>query len=75
MIEYTEMENQIEEIKRKIDIVEFIGSFITLKKRAGTSKPFVHFIRKKVLHLLSLRIAVFGTVLAPAEKVGMRSSF
>lgn len=41
------MENQIEEIKRKIDIVEFIGSFITLKKAGRNYKAVCPFHREK----------------------------
>lgn len=41
------MENQIEEIKRKIDIVEFIGGFITLKKAGRNFKAVCPFHREK----------------------------
>jgi DNA primase len=41
------MENQIEEIKRKIDIVEFIGSFITLKKAGRNFKAICPFHQEK----------------------------
>lgn len=41
------MENQIEEIKRKIDIVEFIGSFITLKKAGRNFKAVCPFHQEK----------------------------
>jgi DNA primase len=43
----TRMENQIEEIKRKIDIVEFIGSFITLKKAGRNFKAVCPFHQEK----------------------------
>lgn len=41
------MENPIEEIKRKIDIVEFIGSFITLKKAGRNFKAVCPFHQEK----------------------------
>ena len=41
------MDNQIEEIKRKIDIVEFIGSFITLKKAGRNFKAVCPFHQEK----------------------------
>ena len=41
------MENPIEEIKRKIDIVEFIGSFITLKKAGRNFKTTCPFHQEK----------------------------
>ncbi|MFA5770700.1 MAG: DNA primase [Patescibacteria group bacterium] len=41
------MENQIEEIKRKIDIVEFIGNFITLKKAGRNFKAVCPFHQEK----------------------------
>jgi len=41
------MENQIDEIKRKIDIVEFIGSFITLKKAGRNYKAVCPFHQEK----------------------------
>jgi len=41
------MENQIEEIKRKIDIVEFIGGFITLKKAGRNFKAVCPFHQEK----------------------------
>ncbi len=41
------MENQIEEIKKKIDIVEFIGSFITLKKAGRNFKAVCPFHQEK----------------------------
>ena len=41
------MENQIEEIKRKVDIVEFIGSFITLKKAGHNFKAVCPFHQEK----------------------------
>lgn len=41
------MENQIDEIKRKIDIVEFIGSFITLKKAGRNFKAICPFHQEK----------------------------
>jgi len=41
------MENQIDEIKRKIDIVEFIGSFITLKKTGRNFKAVCPFHQEK----------------------------
>lgn len=41
------MENQIEEIKRKIDIVEFIDSFITLKKAGRNFKAICPFHQEK----------------------------
>ncbi len=41
------MENQIEEIKRKIDIVEFIGGFITLKKAGHNFKAVCPFHQEK----------------------------
>ncbi|MCR4276985.1 MAG: DNA primase [Candidatus Roizmanbacteria bacterium] len=41
------MENQIDEIKRKIDIVEFIGSFITLKKAGRNFKAVCPFHQEK----------------------------
>lgn len=41
------MNNQIEEIKRKIDIVEFIGGFITLKKAGRNFKAVCPFHQEK----------------------------
>jgi len=41
------MENAIEEIKKKIDIVEFIGSFITLKKAGKNFKAICPFHQEK----------------------------
>ena len=41
------MENQIEEIKKKIDIIEFIGSFITLKKVGRNFKANCPFHQEK----------------------------
>lgn len=41
------MENQIEEIKRKIDIVDFIGGFITLKKAGRNYKAVCPFHQEK----------------------------
>src|SRR3989339_1286194 len=41
------MENQIEEIKKKIDIIEFIGSFITLKKSGVNFKANCPFHQEK----------------------------
>lgn len=41
------MENPIEEIKKKIDIVEFIGSFITLKKAGRNFKAVCPFHKEK----------------------------
>ena len=41
------MENQIEEIKSKIDIVEFIGNFITLKKAGRNFKAVCPFHQEK----------------------------
>ena len=41
------MENQIEEIKKKIDIIEFIGSFITLKKTGRNFKANCPFHQEK----------------------------
>ncbi len=41
------MENPIEEIKKKIDIVEFIGSFITLKKAGRNFKAVCPFHQEK----------------------------
>ena len=41
------MENQIEEIKRKVDIVEFIGNFITLKKAGRNFKAICPFHQEK----------------------------
>jgi len=41
------MENQIEEIKRKIDIIEFIGNFITLKKAGRNFKAVCPFHQEK----------------------------
>jgi DNA primase len=41
------VENQIEEIKRKIDIVEFIGNFITLKKAGRNFKAVCPFHQEK----------------------------
>ena len=41
------MENQIDEIKRKIDIAEFIGSFITLKKAGRNFKAVCPFHQEK----------------------------
>src|SRR3989339_479323 len=41
------MENQIEEIKRKIDIVEFIGNFVTLKKAGRNFKAVCPFHQEK----------------------------
>ncbi|EKE14062.1 MAG: hypothetical protein ACD_12C00689G0003 [uncultured bacterium] len=41
------MENQIEEIKRKVDIVEFIGGFITLKKAGRNFKAVCPFHQEK----------------------------
>ena len=47
MIEYSQMENQIEEIKGKIDIVDFIASFITLKKAGRNFKAVCPFHQEK----------------------------
>ena len=41
------MDNQIEEIKRKIDIVEFVGGFITLKKAGRNFKAVCPFHQEK----------------------------
>ncbi len=41
------MENAVEEIKKKIDIVEFIGSFITLKKTGRNFKAVCPFHQEK----------------------------
>lgn len=41
------MENQVEEVKRKIDIVEFIGSFITLKKGGRNFRALCPFHQEK----------------------------
>lgn len=41
------MENPVEEIKRKIDIVDFIGSFITLKKTGRNFKAVCPFHQEK----------------------------
>lgn len=41
------MDNSIEEIKRKIDIVEYIGSFITLKKAGRNFKAVCPFHNEK----------------------------
>ncbi len=41
------MENPIEEIKKKIDIVEFIGNFITLKKAGRNFKAVCPFHQEK----------------------------
>jgi len=41
------MENQVEEIKRRLDIVEFIGSFITLKKTGRNFKAVCPFHQEK----------------------------
>lgn len=41
------MENQIEEIKSKVDIVEFIGGFITLKKAGRNFKAICPFHQEK----------------------------
>ena len=41
------IENPIEEIKRKIDIVDFIGSFITLKKTGRNFKALCPFHQEK----------------------------
>lgn len=41
------MENPIEEIKKKIDIVEFIGSFVTLKKAGRNFKAVCPFHQEK----------------------------
>ncbi|MGB9883044.1 MAG: DNA primase [Microgenomates group bacterium] len=41
------MDNQIEEIKRKIDIVDFIGSFINLKKTGRNYKAICPFHQEK----------------------------
>jgi len=41
------MDNQIEEIKRRIDIVEFLGSFITLKKAGRNYKALCPFHQEK----------------------------
>lgn len=41
------MENSIEDIKKRIDIVEFIGSFITLKKAGRNFKALCPFHREK----------------------------
>src|SRR3989339_2003054 len=41
------MENQIDEIKKKIDIIDFIGSFITLKKSGRNFKANCPFHQEK----------------------------
>ncbi|MBI2641501.1 DNA primase [Candidatus Roizmanbacteria bacterium] len=41
------MDNALEEIKRKIDIVEFIGSFVTLKKSGRNFKAICPFHQEK----------------------------
>src|SRR4030042_917962 len=41
------MNNQIEEIKKKIDIVDFIGGFITLKKAGRNFKALCPFHQEK----------------------------
>ena len=41
------MENQVDEIKKKIDIIEFIGSFITLKKVGRNFKANCPFHQEK----------------------------
>ncbi len=41
------MENQIEEIKSKVDIVEFIGGFVTLKKAGRNFKAVCPFHQEK----------------------------
>ena len=41
------MDNPVEEIKRKIDIVEFIGSFIALKKAGRNFKAICPFHNEK----------------------------
>jgi len=41
------MDNQVEEVKRKIDIVEYIGSFITLKKSGRNFKALCPFHQEK----------------------------
>ncbi len=41
------MENPIEEIKKRIDIIEFIGSFITLKKAGRNFKALCPFHQEK----------------------------
>jgi DNA primase len=41
------MENPVEEIKKRIDIVEFIGSFITLKKAGRNFKALCPFHQEK----------------------------
>jgi len=41
------MDNQIEEIKRRIDIVEFLGTFLTLKKAGRNFKAICPFHQEK----------------------------
>lgn len=41
------MENQVEEIKKKIDIVEYIGSFISLKRTGRNFKGLCPFHKEK----------------------------
>ncbi len=41
------MDNQVEEVKRKIDIVEFLGSFITLKRTGRNFKAICPFHQEK----------------------------
>lgn len=41
------MENSVEEVKKKLDIVEFIGSFITLKKAGRNFKAICPFHQEK----------------------------
>ncbi|MCS6956662.1 MAG: CHC2 zinc finger domain-containing protein [Patescibacteria group bacterium] len=41
------MDNPVEEVKKRIDIVEFIGSFITLKKSGRNYKALCPFHQEK----------------------------
>ena len=46
------MEDQRDEIKQKIDIVDLINEYVPLKKEVQTILDFVHFIMKKLRLLL-----------------------
>lgn len=47
MVEYGRMDNVVEEIKNKIDVVDFIGNFITLKKTGRNFKAVCPFHQEK----------------------------
>ncbi|OGG20596.1 hypothetical protein A3D03_05280 [Candidatus Gottesmanbacteria bacterium RIFCSPHIGHO2_02_FULL_40_13] len=55
--------DQIEEIRRKIDIVQLISEAVVLKKAGKNLRAFVPFMRKKRLRLWCLRKDRFLNVL------------